>query len=114
MAAAVVSCTSLVMVAVLQDVLPYIFSALYLLGFDTRSSTSLPTDCSTQYCVLSIISKNISQPQDNPVNPLAVLLLLRPRIILRFLHLSLIAGIRGAAAGICPPRRSGGAPVVCI
>ena len=36
--------------------------------------------------------------------PLAALSLLRPGLILPYLHISPIAGIRGAAAGISPPR----------
>ena len=47
-----------------------------------------------------------NQPQHTAVNPLASLSLLQPRLILPFLHLSPIAGIRGAATGISPPRRS--------
>ena len=55
-------------------------------------------------CFLSITLKMYLQPQHNAVNPLALLSLLRPRLMLPFLHLSPIAGIRGAAVGICPPR----------
>ena len=60
----------------------------------------------TVHYFFSIISKIYLQPQHNAENPLAVLPLLRPRLILPFLHLSPIAGIRGAAADICPPQRS--------
>ena len=56
-------------------------------------------------CVFSIISKIYLQHQHNAVNPLAVLSLLRPRLILPLPYLSPIAGIRGAAAGISLPRR---------
>ena len=64
------------------------------------------------YCVLSIILKIYLQPQYCAVNPVAVLpLFLRPRLFLPFIHLSPIAGIRGAAAGICRPRWS---PPVCL
>ena len=57
--------------------------------------------------VLPNILETYLQPQHNALNSLGVLSLLRPRLILRFLHLSpIIAGIRGAAGGISPPRRS--------
>ena len=53
----------------------------------------------------AIISNTCFQPRHNAVNPLAVLSLVRPRLILPLVHRSPIAGIRGAAAGISPPRR---------
>ena len=61
------------------------------------------------YCEFSIMLNRYLQPQHNAVNPLAVLSLLRPRLILLFLHISPVAEQRRASA------RRGEAPFVfCI
>ena len=79
-----------------------IFFCILFVGLHDHRLRLLPT----VHYFFSIISKIYLQPKHNAVNPLAALSLLRPRLILPFLLLSPIAGIRGAAAGISPPRRN--------
>ena len=70
------------------------FSAFYL--YDSAQDHRLRLLPIFNYCVLSNVSKMYLQPQKNAVNPLAVLFVFLFRFILPSLHLSPIAGIRGA------------------
>ena len=80
------------------------FSAFYL--YDSAQDHRLRLLPIFNYCVLSNVSKMYLQPQKNAVNPLAVLFVFLFRFILPSLHLSPIAGIRGAAVGISVPWRN--------
>ena len=101
-----VSCTvhqSLVNIVLLLNVL---WVRVFFRAFLSLIHDHKPLLRAVHYCVLSIISKMYLQPQPNTANPLKVFCRFCGLGLLPFLHISPIAGIGGAAAGICPPRRS--------
>lgn len=104
-AAAVVSWMPLGITTILVDVLPNCFLHYVCWGSISHRPLSL-SPIAYYCCVIPIISQICLQPQQNALNPLAVLPLLRPRLSLPYLHILRIAGIPGDAASISPPRRS--------